>query len=640
MNTQRIVKILEYLSNAQHPVTSNEIANNLNVCSKTIRNEIKNIEILFDKSICEVTVKTNFGIKLVIYDRESFFGQLEKLKMQFNNIPTNNKDRANYLLFRLLTTHISINPHRLEEELFVTSSVIHQCINIANDMVSVFDLKIINRGGLIFVGNEINKRMCISYHMSRYLGNSMYYKLDILGILGQYRISKIYKKLKKIFFNSKYKLSDIAVDSMINHILISIVRMANSFCIEDIELTIGNNLEYDLSNTIYQMIDQEGIPNNTENELKYIQLLLLGKRTIHPHSIEENFNFIDEHIWNLVSRMLDKVYESSKVDLRDNLDLRINLSLHLIPFEMRMKYSMTYKNDMIKQIKQNYSFAYNIATIGCQVLSEYYCKSINDDEIGFIALIINLGILNSRKQTKKKRILVICSSGQASSKLLSYLIMQKFKEEISKLDVVSIKEFYKKNIDEYDCIFTTVQFEDLQDLHIPVLHIEQILKDEDYTNINNFFKKTYNSDNVTQYLDENLFFTDIDISNKKELLIDMVNKIKQTKELPDEFYDYLLKREEFGKSSFGNGVAIPHPYLPITKDSFVAIFLLKKNIDWGEGDRVKIVFLLSPSIYAENSMEKFYTVMSSIILDHELVENIIKRKSFNYIVELFNTYRG
>ncbi len=57
--------------------------------------------------------------------------------------------------------------------------------------------------------------------------------------------------------------------------------------------------------------------------------------------------------------MLKEVNETYKIKFFDDLELRMLLALHLIPFQVRMECSMIAHNPIIKDIKTRATLAYN-----------------------------------------------------------------------------------------------------------------------------------------------------------------------------------------------------------------------------------------------------------------------------------------
>lgn len=70
---------------------------------------------------------------------------------------------------------------------------------------------------------------------------------------------------------------------------------------------------------------------------------------------------IDSDVQDAVTEMLEEIYQIFQMDFRDDLELILSLSTHLVPLIIRIKYGMRLKNPLLKEIRQRYSLAYTIA---------------------------------------------------------------------------------------------------------------------------------------------------------------------------------------------------------------------------------------------------------------------------------------
>ena len=92
-------------------------------------------------------------------------------------------------------------------------------------------------------------------------------------------------------------------------------------------------------------------------------------------------NFVmSEKTDELVMRILDSIYETYHVELRNNLNLRMMLNQHMIPLGIRMKYGIPIEDWQMYQIRDKYVFAYTMAQQAASIISEEYGKEMSDNE--------------------------------------------------------------------------------------------------------------------------------------------------------------------------------------------------------------------------------------------------------------------
>lgn len=301
-----------------------------------------------------------------------------------------------------------------------------------------------------------------------------------------------------------------------------------------------------------------------------------------------------------------------------------------MPLKVRVKFDMTMKNPLLKDIKERFSLPYVMATQACTVITERYGKILSDDEIGYIALTFALALERQRTNVEKKNILLVCSSGKGSAQLLAYKLKEAFQEYINEIEICDVRSVEKINFKNINYIFTTVPIS--AKVPVPIQEVKYFLESKDIKAMEKLFQSD-KVNSVTNYYDKSLFILDIDLQNKKEILKYMCNHIKKFKDIPDNFYDAILKRERLAKTEFGNLVAMPHPNIALTDETFVCIGILKSPIKWDE-IMVQIVFLVSIEDKRNKNLQSFYRITSKLLSNKNYINELIKKKDFQVLQDL------
>ena len=184
-----------------------------------------------------------------------------------------------------------------------------------------------------------------------------------------------------------------------------------------------------------KIIDKEFDVEMGDQEIVSLSIHLASKRIIRNfdesiHRIIKNFD-----VNKIVDNMLDTINAKWKIDFQQDQELRKSLLLHLIPLEVRSRYNVVLQNPLIDKIKQQNILAYQLASTACKQLVDYHGNHLSDEEIGYVALHIELALF--RKQIKeKKNVLVMCGIGRGTSSTLAYKIKEtywKYVNEIKRL---------------------------------------------------------------------------------------------------------------------------------------------------------------------------------------------------------------
>ena len=113
----------------------------------------------------------------------------------------------------------------------------------------------------------------------------------------------------------------------------------------------------------------------------------------------------------------------------------------------------------------------------------------------------------------------------------------------------------------------------------------------------------------------------------------MCNRIKKVTELPDNFEDSVMKREGFGPTDFGNLVAIPHPCQIMTKETIVAVAVLKEEALWSS-HTVRVIILTSLSEKKTEDTQKFYDITAKFLMDKEAISKLLISPDFDSFISL------
>lgn len=435
----------------------------------------------------------------------------------------------------------------------------------------------------------------------------------------------------------KMRISEISLESLIIHSYIALGRIRRNFSIEisreKIEKLVGEEAMM-ASKDIATLIEEKMQIFLGENETTYLALHLGAKLSSNSFKKYGTNVVISGEIDELVLCMIDTVYKGFKIDFRDNLELRMSLNQHMVPFNIRMQYAIPLKNPLIQEIKKEYAFAYTIAATACTVLNEYYKTDIVEDEIGYFAMLFALALEKKDRKIDKKNILVVCASGKGTTQLFIYKYKQAFGKYINNIYECTAYELESFQFEEKDIhyVFTTVPIN--CKVPIPVFEVNLFLEHKDIATYSELFEMGSN-EFLHKYYKKSLFLTNIEANTKADVIQFMCEHTRNYYDIPSEFYEVVMKREELGQTDFGNLVAIPHPYQVITKESFVTVGILKEPIWWGHND-VQVVFLIAISTEEDADIERFYQLTTKLLFDGSDMEYLIENPEFEILMNLLS----
>ncbi len=622
-------RILELLISGDYR-TASDLANELECSSKTIRIRVKELNEIFQKLSLykiEIESKPRFGFRLVSDKKVTMEDLAQMLGVeQEKQLPVTLGERSCYLLFYLLEHKEYSTISDLAEMLFVSESVIKTTLKSVEEILNCYDIRVERRPGygIRAVGQESNIRTCLVERLSEYkdqfsiFSKTLEKEMEIM--------SGIVLKLMK---EQEISIPEISFYNFVKYICISIrrVQKGKEVSFENLEQT-----RVDLSNKLFVKRLSEEIQKGYQIELpeaeeEYLSIQLAGKRVLGNRG-EGNLIYREE-LNSLVTQMIDVILREFNIDLSGNFDLIMQLNQHMIPLDIRLRYKIPIENPVLEEIQHNYPFAYTIAKRTAEVLTNYYERHVSENEIGYLAVIWELGLEKQKSVIESSNILIVCSSGKGSSKLLTYRYRQEFGAYIDQIKICNLFELKSVDFTEIDYVFTTVPIS--ESVPVPVYEVNLFLNNEDIAQVKQILEK--GSAGILQsYFRKELFFTDLRGNNKEEIVKELCKRSREFIELPEEFEASVLHREELSSTDYGNFIAIPHPYKAMGKETKVIVGLLKEPVFWGR-NTVQVVFLISFGQLEDQNLQKFYQQLMKILMDQDLIQKFIKTKDLGLILK-------
>jgi len=608
--------------------TAKSFTEKLDLSSKTIRNLLRDLDEVLKENGAHIISKRGYGYKLVIEDLE----KIKQLKSLNNNLylPETSEERIQYCLEYLLNTKDYVKCEDLSEKLFVSKKTLAHDLKEVERLMKKNNLTINRKPyhGIKAIGREFDLRLCIAEYTEKRINFDFSYNKELNA-----ELKEIAEIINEVIDYKNFKISDVAFQNLIIHVNVAIKRIQKNHFIpvnySGLSDLIGD-IEIQIANECASKISERFLISFPKSEIEYMAVHLAGKKIL-DLSKDGKYNLvIGQEINDVVKEMLQVVYEAFKFDFRNDLEFHILLGQHLVPLQVRMKFDMKMKNPLLKDIKERFSLAYAMAAQACTVISQHYQKELADDEIGYIALIIALALERQRTNVVKKNILLVCSSGKGSAQLLSYKLKETFSECIGNIQFCSLRSINKFDFKDIDYVFTTVPI--LSKVPVPIQEIQYFLESKDIKAMERLFHSDKRS-SIAEYYNESLFMVDVPLLTKEDVLMHICNHIKKYKDISDDFYDAVLKRERLGKTEFGNLVAMPHPNITLTNETFVCVCILKKPILWDE-QMVQIIFLISIENQRNKQLQPFYSITSKLVSNKQYINELIKKKEFQVLQNL------
>ncbi|MBP3817325.1 MAG: transcription antiterminator [Butyrivibrio sp.] len=622
---ERWLKLLNMLSEDSY-ITNKRLSEQLNVSKRTIYNDIAGLNDTLRSHGAQIITKPHYGITLVISDRTRFQSFLNTQKQDSVVLVDSSDARARMIIQKMISAGKAVKFDDLCEELFISRSTLKNDLKKVRSVLEMYDLKIESSAykGSWIDGLENNVRKCLTDIGKQMLNDSSKtLNGDIKAIAGI---------IKQVFQKHHLRMTELAFNNLVIHIYIAIMRIRMGYTLEAAEgyEQFTSDREREIATEIIAGMENLFGLKFPKTELGYIMLHLEGKKI---SDVQDN-SVVTADIYEMVTEMLDEIDSMFHYNFKYDFELVSLLSTHLVSLKVRILYDMTLENPLIEEIQEGALLAYEMARVACSKLEKHYGKKVTQDEMAYIALHFQLAI-ERYKEKHKKNVLIVCGTGRGSAELLAYHVKKDYGNYLNVVGTLESTNLDGIDFDDYDYILTTVHIE--EKVPIPIIEINSIQNAESRTKLNNYLYFDKKSE-LLRFFSRSRFLPHMKGTSKQEVLRQLCERAMTDGCVSEGFYDLVLKREEIGTTSFGNLIAIPHPYRPEGDQSFVVTGILDEPIQWDQ-EEVQIVFLLSMKANGDHNLQLFYKSVGKLLSSKESVAALIQKQDFETLISVLDSLR-
>ena len=586
MNT-RALSIIKILLNSVEPVSSLALSQEIGCSTKTIQNEIK--EVNKELKNCEIVSIRGIGYKIE--------GNLDDIDIK--NSDLYDYDRVEYIIKKIInissTDKDTIKLEDLADSMYVSLSTVKNDLKEVKKILNEYNLKISSKhkqGICIEASEEDIIKFIINY--SNKVDNS----LSIKDFLNNNIIENLFS-IKKILLDTlSYEnmiLTDNEFKNIVNYISIYLSR---------------NNTNQ--SDFIKEYIKK--YKSKKEKPISEDEQLLIRK------AIKEFCR--DLNIATSINLSHDKVFEECLFNHISNLYKRADLGIN--------QYEIT-----AGEIKLKYPFAFELGKIAKKTIEKNLNMEISEDEVENIALHIGgaLERIDKRDEKKVYKTIIVCTSGVGTSMLIKSKLENIFKGKLEIIKVIPSYLIDYINALDIDFVISTVEV-NLENIN--VIKVSPMLTDKEIKLIEKYIEteNVYIDLDIQNLFSSELFFKDIKAETRSQVIDIMSKKLVEKGYIDDTMRQSYFERETIATTEIGNMVAIPHGANGEVYENKVAIGILKEPISWELG-KVRLIIMLALDkdkiLDYEEVFSKIYKRVDSIAKVISICEN----KSYEKFINLF-----
>ncbi|SCT33174.1 BglG family transcription antiterminator [Staphylococcus caeli] len=653
-------------------VTIYDIAQHLAVSSRTVHRELKSIESFlatFDIQLERVTKK---GIQLDTSD--TALTSLKHALLHENTIDLSQEEQKVIILYALIQANSPIKQYGLAQEIGVSNQTLTKLLDELDFELSQYQLNLQKKRGegIQLLGPESKKRELLSQLMVNNLNSTSVYSVienhfvyqsinqSQLAMVDMDKIFQIERILMDHLDQLPYSLTESSYLTLTVHIVLSIDRMLNGQYVSlnnDIYQSVKDSFEHEVAQALALHLEHiYGVQFN-QAEVTFITIHLRGAKR--KESVEV---FKDSKDEAKIEKFIQSVAHFSQQSFKETETLGEGLKLHIIPAINRLNANIETYNPLTEMIQHKYPRLFE--SVQRALVQTWPDFSFPDSEIAFIVL--HFGGAIQSQGTPFYNVLVVCSSGIGTSRLLATRLQQTF-SEIQKTTQASVGDLNSLDTSQYDAIISTVDL-DIQSAYITV---NPLLPDADVNHVAAFLNTQQYQLNNEQPVQANRIIVNPDakltfIKKGLELIDAVTVECASVSNLQQYLTDTLLTQQVITDSqSFAElikphmerqsfvlepyPIAIPHLKHDIIKQPLILITILNEPLvlKSNQNDNLVVRYLLNMFIPPDDDLSTMVSDLSGTMVEHldnidtfmqqpEQIQDLLKQSYLTQLQKLLN----
>lgn len=469
MLSDKDIELLSLLYNKEAPMSIKELSEYFSVSERSIRYYVDNLNYELKEHGVSIVKK------ICTLPERAYVGQfLQEMQPQLYSGDTKKK----LMLYRLCFEG-SINLSAVSRNLDISRSSAKSYMDDIRATLTEYHLELLqeHKKGLVLTGSEENIRKLLLQLLMEYERLPGTQQKLLTEILSDWRSGlaegQIHEFLHVIQKDLGFVLSDHSYSIMFYSCLIVLARTAlkHTLLSCDNEYFLIACPEYKVIEARKELLKQQ----LNRYEIMQLTSLLIGSNYAQSSNLRENEWFEHDLLVSKIINLYSKYYQ---LNLNQDRTLYESLLTHLRPTMYRLLNHIPVSDMDYRLIQQQFPKEYEVMKQVLTELNFFTGEHQDQDETALLTLHFKAAINRCEKNnSKKKNILIICSHGYGTSRLLEQQLSDTY--EVNVLDCIPyhyLKQY--ELLHQVDMIVTTINT--LKACHdLPILHVHPILSSED-----------------------------------------------------------------------------------------------------------------------------------------------------------------
>jgi transcriptional antiterminator/mannitol/fructose-specific phosphotransferase system IIA component (Ntr-type) len=463
---ERQRKLAGVLLQSPERVTIRALAERLRVSQRTVRYDLDSLESWLEKRNVNLIRKPNQGIWLE-GDPELLCALQHELGPTVSyDCSLSPKERQQLLAALLLRSDRPLTAEELADRLMVSRATVVSDLQKVRSWFAERGISLHSKPNVGYYQESSEKdwRRAVSdllagsageEHLIRYLtemssGSGPWRRegpdggiMLVLTLFRELNLTELEKIVAEVCGRNGLALNDSSVVGLVIHLALAITRLKQG---KDIVMLspdldeIKESPEFGIAGEVALAVREQYKVEMPPAEIGYISLHLMGaKLCSYRKKAYKGHDGKADGIKVLATQFIRRAETLLGVELSTDTQLLDGLTIHLQPVQARVKFGLPFRNPLLDEIKQKFSFLFFVAKQASRTLEDAWGNNLPEEEIGYLTL--HLGAAVERLKTRyraRPRALVVCGSGVGTSQLIASVL----ESEIPEIELVGFSSVF------------------------------------------------------------------------------------------------------------------------------------------------------------------------------------------------------
>ncbi|MGM0125611.1 lichenan operon transcriptional antiterminator [Enterococcus sp. AZ194] len=492
-------------------LTSEFLAEELDVTSRTIKSDFKNMKPALAELGIQLNSKRGMGYSLS-YQTESLSNELKTYFQMYQprKLDTETDLRVHYIMKRLLTTARPIELEDLADELFLSGTdALSRELKLAEKVFAFYQLSVVRhrQKGLMIEGTEFAKLLC-AIRLCRYFNDPLpqiYQVPDFDEIFATNQ--ETFSKIRNILLNTLIPLDLVFSDLYVERYMLLLLYFNNQLLkgqtirviLPRIDFAFQETLEYqfvdELTHKLRNQLPGFEFADDIKEVLTSVAIMSIDLYRFKDCSHERYGVLIDlaEETRNYLLKFFSK---ELGVNFFDDFTVMKDLLKIMIPVSLKIRLGVSddidfgfhdYEEGMKKR-----PIAYFYTQLCAKEFARSYGYHLSVRE-EYLVFEIILGSINRIKlEPKKLKLAIIALDGRLATQQLKFNLQSHFSEYIDRIDTKVLSELEIMGQHDYDYYLCIEYGKNLGITYRPMYYADETLSETEYVaSLKNIFMSAY-----------------------------------------------------------------------------------------------------------------------------------------------------